>query len=74
MKPITLGAKDVLLLVLIAVTGAIALRDRLPASQVEIAQIGKLASVSASAMHEYEHAIESDSSMSIREARQLSGC
>lgn len=60
-----------LLLALIAVTGAMMLRDRLPASQVEIAQIGKLASVSASTMHEYEQAIESDPSMSIREARQL---
>ena len=71
MKASTLGAKEMLLLVLIAVTGAMALRDRLPASQVEIAQIGKLASVSASTMHEYEQAIESDPSMSIREARQL---
>lgn len=60
-----------MLLVLITVTGAMALRDRLPASLAEIAQIGRLAATSTSAMREYKQAIESDPSMSIREARQL---
>jgi hypothetical protein len=71
MKAIKLGATEIVLLVLITVTGAMALRDRLPASLAEIAQIGRLAATSTSAMREYKQAIESDSSMSIREARQL---
>jgi hypothetical protein len=71
MKAIKLGATEIVLLVLITVTGAMALRDRLPASLAEIAQIGRLAATSTSAMREYKQAIESDPSMSIREARQL---
>ena len=71
MKAMKLGATEIVLLVLITVTGAMALRDRLPASLAEIAQIGRLAATSTSAMREYEEAIESDRSMSIREARQL---
>ena len=71
MKAIKLGATEIVLLVLITVTGAMALRDRLSASLAEIAQIGRLAATSTSAMREYKQAIESDPSMSIREARQL---
>lgn len=71
MKAIKLGATEIVLLVLITVTGAMALRDRLPASLAEIAQIGRLAATSTSAMRGYKQAIESDPSMSIREARQL---
>jgi hypothetical protein len=71
MAAIKLGWKETLLLALIAITGAMALRDRLPASQAEISQIGRLASSNVTAMREYEQAIASDSSISIRDARML---
>jgi len=48
MKAIKLGATEIVLLVLITVTGAMALRDRLSASLAEIAQIGRLAATSTS--------------------------
>lgn len=71
MNAIKLGPKEMALLLLIAITGAMALRDRLPASQAEIVQIGRLAATNVSAMREYYQSIESEPSMSIREARQL---
>ncbi|MBC8641585.1 hypothetical protein IAG25_32700 [Caballeronia sp. EK] len=71
MKANRLGAAEILLLALIAVSGVMALRDRLPASKSEIARIGRLAAANANATYAYESAVASDPSMSIREARQL---
>jgi hypothetical protein len=71
MKAIKLGPKELLLLLLVAITGVMALRDRLPASPAEIAQIGRMAATNGIALHEYEQAIAFDPSMSIRDARRL---